>query len=315
MKKILFIDSIHEVLKQRLVAAGYECEDNFIITRAELLTVVKDYFGIVVRSRITFDKEFIDAASNLKLIARPGSGLENIDVEYAQSKGIAVFNSPEGNCTAVAEHAVGMLLMLLNNMKRADGEVRNGIWKREANRGNELSVLTVGIIGYGVMGTEFARKLSGFGCKIIAHDKYKTGFGNEYVKEVSLKELQQQADVVSIHLPQTQETIHYANAFFFQEFEKNIILINTARGKNVDTHGLMEAMKAGKVAGACLDVLEYEKATLAGLEDGNLPEPLQYLIQSENTVLTPHIAGLTHESYFKMSNVLADKILSRFGNA
>jgi len=315
MKKILFIENVHEVLRERLQQAGYICDEMYMASRAELLTVVKDYYGVVIRSRIMLDKEFIDAASNLKVIARPGSGLENIDVEYAKSEGVAVFNSPEGNCTAVAEHAVGMLLMLLNNLKRADIEVRNGIWKRDENRGNELSALTVGIIGYGVMGSSFAQRLAGFGCKIIAHDKYKTGFGSDLVKEVSLKELQQQADVVSIHLPQTAETIHYANAYFFQQFEKNIILINTARGKNVDTHALMDAMKAGKVRGACLDVLEYEKASLQGLEDGALPEPLQYLVQSGNTVLTPHIAGLTHESYFKLSNVLADKILAHFGHA
>jgi len=315
MKKILFIENVHEVLKERLQQAGYICDEMYLASRAELLAVVKDYYGVVIRSRVMLDKEFIDAASNLKFISRPGSGLENIDVEYAKSKGIAVFNSPEGNCTAVAEHAVGMLLMLLNNLKRADIEVRNGIWKRDENRGNELSALTVGIIGYGVMGSAFAQRLMGFGCKIIAHDKYKTGFGNEFVKEVSLKELQQQADAVSIHLPQTNETIHYANAYFFQQFVKNIILINTARGKNVDTHALMDAMKVGKVRGACLDVLEYEKASLQGLEDGALPEPLQYLVQSGNTVLAPHIAGLTHESYFKLSNVLADKILAHFGNA
>ncbi|HEY8404777.1 MAG TPA: NAD(P)-dependent oxidoreductase [Flavobacteriales bacterium] len=315
MKKILFIDTVHEVLKERLLLAGYVCEERFTASRAEILASAHEYFGVVVRSRITLDAEALDAFGQLKFIARSGSGLENIDVEYAKAKGVQVFNSPEGNSTAVAEQAVGMLLMLLNNLHKADREVRDGLWQREENRGLELEQLTVGIIGYGVMGSAFAKRLSGFGCKVIAHDKYKENFGNELVREVSLKELQQQADVVSLHLPQTEETIHYANAFFFQGFAKNIFLINTARGKNVDTEALVAAMKVGKVAGACLDVLEYEKASLEGLETDELPEPMQYLIQSPRTVLTPHIAGWTVESYYKLSSVLADKILAHFGNA
>jgi D-3-phosphoglycerate dehydrogenase len=315
MKKILFIDTVHEVLKERLLLAGYECEERFTATRDELLAIAHEYFGVVVRSRITLDVQAIDAFSNLKFISRSGSGLENIDVDYAKSKGIAVFNSPEGNSTAVAEQAVGMLLMLLNNLHKADSEVRDGLWQREENRGLELEQLTVGIIGYGVMGSAFAKRLSGFGCKVIAHDKYKVNFGNERVHEVSLKQLQEQADVVSLHLPQTTETVHYANAFFFQGFVKNIFLINTARGKNVDTTALVEAMKVGKVAGACLDVLEYEKASLEGLDTEDLPDALQYLIHSPRTILTPHIAGWTVESYYKLSSVLADKILAHFGNA
>lgn len=315
MKKILFIDSVHHVLNERLADAGYVCEENFTASYSELLELLGGYFGVVIRSRVKIDKAFIDAAKNVKFIARSGSGLENIDVTYAQSKGIEVFNSPEGNSTAVGEQAVGMLLSLLNNMRRADNEVRQGIWKREENRGYELEAKTVGIIGYGVMGNSFVQRLSGFGCKIIAHDKYKTGFGNDKVEESSLDELMKRADVVSLHLPQNPETIHYANDTFFNSFAKPIILLNTARGKNVDTTALVRAMKDGKVSGACLDVLEYEKASLEGLEGNKLPEPLQYLMHSENTVLTPHIAGWTHESYFKLSNVLADKILTRLGNA
>jgi D-3-phosphoglycerate dehydrogenase len=315
MKKILFIDTVHEALKERLLLAGYVCEERFTATHDELLANAHEYFGLVLRSRITLDVQALNAFSNLKFVARSGSGLENIDVEYAKSKGIVVFNSPEGNSTAVAEQAVGMLLMLLNNLHKADREVRDGFWQREENRGLELEQLTVGIIGYGVMGSAFAKRLSGFGCNVIAHDKYKENFGSEHVREVSLKELQEQADVVSLHLPQTPETVHYANAFFFQSFIKNIFLINTARGKNVDTTALVEAMKVGKVAGACLDVLEYEKASLEGLDSDELPDALQYLIQSPRTVLTPHIAGWTVESYYKLSSVLADKILARFGNA
>lgn len=315
MKKILFIDSVHEVLKERLQQAGYVCDELFTTPNDKLLQKAKDYFGLVIRSRITINKAFIDAATSLKFIARSGSGLENIDVAYAESKGIQVFNSPEGNSDAVAEQGVGMLLMLLNNLKRADSEVRRGVWRREENRGRELSSLTVGIIGYGVMGSAFARRLSGFGCNIIAHDKYKTGFDNDHVLEVTLQELQAQADIVSLHLPQNRDTTYYANEAFFNAFAKNIVLINTARGKNVKTDDLVEALKQGKVTGACLDVLEYEKSSLEGLDGDELPAALQYLVESDQTVLTPHIAGWTHESYFKLSNVLSDKILSHFGNA
>lgn len=315
MKKVLFIDSVHDVLQQRLEAAGYECELHYKTGRAALLDMATAYVGVVVRSRITIDKEFMDSATQLKFIARSGSGLENIDVEYATSKGISVINSPEGNRDAVGEHALGMLLMLLNNLKQADFDVRAGRWPREENRGYEIAGKTVGLIGYGLMGSSLAEKLTGFRANVIAHDKYKTGFTSAIVKETSLEELYAEADIVSLHLPLTAETHYYANAEFFGRFSKPIYFINTARGKNTDTRALVAALRKGQVKGACLDVIEYEKISLEGLESDQEMTDLRHLIEANNVILSPHIAGWTHESYFKLSDVLADKILSQFGNA
>jgi D-3-phosphoglycerate dehydrogenase len=309
MAKVLFIESVHEVLHQRLEAAGYACDCRYDAMREELLAMAHEYSGVVVRSRIKIDKAFLDAATNLRFIARSGSGLENIDVAYAESKGIAVYNSPEGNRDAVGEHALGMLLMLMNNLRQADADVRAGLWPREENRGHEIAGKTVGIIGYGLMGSSLAEKLRGFGARVIAYDKYKSGFSNEYVSEATIIELQQQADIVSLHLPLNEETHYFANAEFFNSFVKPIYFINTARGKNTDTAALVEALKSGKVRGACIDVIEYEKASLEGLEKDPALTAMRDLIAMGNVVLSPHIAGWTHESYEKLSSVLAEKIL------
>jgi D-3-phosphoglycerate dehydrogenase len=309
MAKVLFIESVHEVLHRRLEAAGYTCECRYEATREELIANAHGYSGLVVRSRIKIDKAFIDAATNLRFIARSGSGLENIDVGYAESKGIAVYNSPEGNRDAVGEHALGMLLMLMNNLRQADADVRAGRWPREENRGYEIAGKTVGIIGYGLMGSSFARKLSGFGARVIAHDKYKSRFSDECAVPVSLDELKAEADIVSLHLPLNYETHYYADAHFFTSFAKPFYFINTARGKNTDTAALVEALKNGRVRGACLDVIEYEKASLEGLEKDPSLTAMRDLIAMSNVVLSPHIAGWTHESYEKLSSVLADKIL------
>jgi D-3-phosphoglycerate dehydrogenase len=306
---VLFIESVHEILHERLAAAGHAVECRYDASRAELLADGHLYEGIVVRSRIKIDREFMDACANLRFIARSGSGLENIDVAYAESKGIAVYNSPEGNRDAVGEHAVGMLLRLMNNLRQADADVRAGRWPREENRGYEIAGKTLGIIGYGLMGSSLAQKLSGFGARVIAYDKYKIGFSSQLVQEVTLEELQQQADIVSLHLPLTDETHYYADAAFFASFAKSIYFINTARGKNTDTQALVEALKSGKVRGACLDVIEYEKASLEGLEKDPSLTAMRDLIGMSNVVLSPHIAGWTHESYEKLSSVLADKIL------
>jgi len=309
MAKVLFIESVHEVLHKRLEAAGYTCDCRYEATREELLAMAHEYAGVVVRSRIKIDKAFIDAAANLRFIARSGSGLENIDVAYAESKGIAVYNSPEGNRDAVGEHALGMLLMLMNNLRQADADVRAGRWPREENRGYEIAGKTVGIIGYGLMGSSFARKLSGFGARVIAHDKYKSQFSDQWAVPVSLEELKAEADIVSLHLPLTDETHYYADAQFFVSFAKKIYFINTARGKNTETSALVDALKSGKVRGACLDVIEYEKASLEGLEKDPSLTAMRDLIAMPNVALSPHIAGWTHESYEKLSSVLADKIL------
>jgi D-3-phosphoglycerate dehydrogenase len=309
MKKVLFIESVHEILHRRLDENGYTCERLYEATRSELLSRAVEYEGVVVRSRIQIDREFIDAFVNLKFIARSGSGLENIDVAYAESKGIAVYNSPEGNRGAVGEHALGMLLMLMNNLRQADADVRAGRWPREENRGYEIAGKTVGIIGYGLMGSSLAEKLRGFGARVLAYDKYKSGFSNEYVQEATLSELQQQADIVSLHLPLSEETHYFADTAFFNSFSKPIYFINTARGKNTDTSALVEALKNRRVRGACLDVIEYEKSSLEGLEKDPSLTAMRDLIAMPNVVLSPHIAGWTHESYAKLSSVLAGKIL------
>lgn len=311
--KVLFIDKVHPILEQRLVEAGYICDSGEGFDREKILNIIKNYQGIVIRSRTKVDQEFLDQAKTLKFIARSGAGLENINLEYAVQLGVEVFNSPEGNKDAVGEQAIGMLMMLFNNLKRADEEVRNGIWKREENRGLELAGKTIAIFGYGNMGSAFAEKLKGFSCKIIAYDKYKLNFGNDFVVEVTLEEVFQQADIVSLHLPYTEETHHLFDTDFINHFVKPIYVINTARGLNINTVDLVNALRNDKVLGACLDVLEYEKSSFEKLETEDLPEAFKYLIHSERTVLSPHIAGWTEESYVKLSTFLADKIIAKFG--
>lgn len=276
------------------------------------MELLPQYDGIVIRSRFRITKELIDSAPRLRCIGRVGAGMENIDVAYAESKGIACLHAPEGNRDAVAEHAMGMLLSLLNHLKRADNEVRSGIWKRAENRGHEIKDKTVGIIGYGNMGSAFAQRLTGFGCRILAHDKYRQGFGDDKVQEASLEEIWQQADIISLHLPLTEETTYYVNEAFISRCKKNIYLINTARGKCLDTAALVRHLQSGKVKGACLDVLEYESASFENLDASQFPEPMQYLVKNDKVVLSPHIAGWTHESNYKMSRVIAEKIMAYF---
>ncbi len=257
------------------------------------------------------EASFLEHAKNLSWIARSGAGMENIDINYCEKRNIALHNAPEGNRNAVGEHALGMLLSLFNKLHTADREVRNGKWDREGNRGIELDGKTVGIIGFGNNGSAFAKKLRGFDVRVLAHDKYKTGFGDEFVEEADLGSIFQNADVVSFHIPQNEETMFYADKAFFNSFEKQIFLINLARGKVVRTSALVEAMKSNKVVGACLDVLEYEKASFESFFEQDLDPNFKYLLDSENAILSPHVGGWTHESYFKLSNVLADKILNK----
>ena len=316
-RQVVFVESVHEILQQRLEASGYETHLRYTSTREELMNEMASFEGLVIRSRIALDKEFLDACTHLKFIARSGSGLENIDVDYARSKGIEVFSSPEGNRDAVGEHAIGMLLMLFNRLHLADREVREGEWNRERNRGLELQGKTVGIIGYGVMGSSLGRKLSGFDCAVLAYDKYKTGFGNATVTEASLDRLLEESDIISLHLPQTGETKHYVNDAFISRVKKPFFLVNTARGSHVDTAALVSGLQSGKVRGACLDVLEYELPSLQGLNADAGKDALHYLGSSEKVVLSPHVAGWTVESYIKLSTVLAEKILewqSRHGH-
>lgn len=312
MKKVLFVDDTHPILKEELTAMGFQCDDFTGISSVECRKIIGEYFGAVIRSKITFDVEMLKAATQLKFIARVGAGMESIDVEYAKAKGIECFNSPEGNRDAVAEHALGMLLSLMNNLNRADKEVRSGIWRREANRGIEIKGKTIGIIGYGNMGGAFAQRLKGFSCNVLAYDKYKTGFSDAFVTESDMERIFTESDILSLHVPLTAETRYLVDEDYLNRFHKHIRLINTSRGPVVNTAGLVEALKTGKVQGAALDVLEYEKASFEAMDAQAFPVPLKYLAEAENVILTPHIAGWTVESKYKLAKVLADKIREHF---
>jgi D-3-phosphoglycerate dehydrogenase len=307
--RVLLADSNHVILHETLIAHGIECDQFWNKTKEELISILPNYDGIVIRSKFRITSDMIDKCPNLKCIGRVGAGMENIDVTYAEKRGIVCVHAPEGNRDAVGEQTLGMLLMLLNNLKKADAEVRKGIWLRAENRGHELKHKVVGIIGYGSMGSAFAQKLSGFGCEILAYDKYKKGFGNSFVKEVQMDEIYAKADIVSLHVPLTEETKFMVNSNFFDLFKKPVYVVNTARGKCLNTEHLVEAMKRGKVIGACLDVLEYETISFEALDQSALPAPFKYLIESDKTILTPHIAGWTHDSNYKMSKIVAEKMI------
>lgn len=300
MGKVLVADRTHEVLVQKLREAGFEVRVEPDHDYESLVHAAQGCDGLVVRSKVIIDKEFIDRVPTLRCIGRVGAGMETIDVEYAESRGIRCLNSPEGNRDAVGEHAVGLLLALLDNIARADAEVRQGLWQREANRGYELGPLTVGIIGYGNMGQAFAKRLGGFGCRVLAYDKY-------HPANATLEQLQREADVVSFHVPLTDETRHYLDDAFVGNMAKPFYVVNTARGAVVDTEALARGLQSGKVRGAALDVLEYENMQADGL--GNVAPAMRYLMESKRTVLTPHVAGWTVESKYKLAEVLADKII------
>lgn len=307
---VIFIDSVHPILEQRLTQAGFVCQRHFKTTFEELTKILPNAYGLVLRSRFTIDAAFLAHCPQLKFIARSGSGLENIDKQTCKSKQIRLYNSPEGNRNAVAEHALGMLLSLLNKLNKADKEVRSGIWNREQNRGEELDGKTVGIIGYGNNGAAFAKKLRGFDVKVLAFDKYKTGFGDHFVQECTLEAIQQQADILSFHIPQNKETKYLFNQDFLQQMQKPFYLLNLSRGKIVETEVLIRGLQLGRIKGAGLDVLEYEQKSFEAFFDREMPPAFQALIKQENVVLTPHVGGWTTESYVNLSSVLADKILA-----
>ena len=312
--KVIFIDSVHPILFDRLKANGYDCHWKNELNREDILTILGEYEGAIIRSKFKFDAEVFKAAKNLRWIARSGAGMENIDQKLAKSIGIKCFNSPEGNRDAVAEHCIGMLLSLFNNLNRSDIEVRATQWNREKNRGLELKGKTVGILGYGFMGEALAKRLQGFGVKTIAYDKYKTNYSSAIVQEVSLMEFFQETDVLSVHLPLTEETTFMVNKQFLEKFEKDLFVINTARGKNLKTADLIELIEKKKILGACLDVLEYEQVSFEKLKEHELPQGFKRLTELKNVLLSPHVAGWTKESYFKLSDVLADKILGLHGS-
>lgn len=309
MMKILQLDTNHPLITEQLSAKGFMLDEDTTSTYDEMLEKIADYEGIIIRSRIPVDQNFLEHAKNLKFIARVGAGMENIDVRFAEERGIKLISSPEGNRDSVAEHVVGMLLILMHRLFISSAEVKNGIWKREENRGDELLGKTFGIIGYGNMGKAVARRLSGFGVKVIFHD-ILPNLSDEFATQVSLETLKNEADILSLHIPITDETYHLIDAQFISGMKKDFYFINTARGKNVKTSDLVEAIRSGKVRGACLDVLEYEKPSFENLEVEN--NDSAFLLQSEKVIVTPHIAGWTVQSKEKLAQVIVDKILAEF---
>lgn len=310
--KVLFLDTVHPILAERLTQQGLTCIHLEHTSAEDMNPYFNDCEGVVIRSRFPMNEQFLSKLPKLKFIARSGAGMENIDVHYCEQKDIMLFNAPEGNRNAVGEHALGMLLSLLNKLHTADREVRLGKWRREENRGEELDGKTVGIIGYGNNGSAFAKKLRGFDIQLLAYDKYKSGFGDSFVKESTLSEVFEKADVISFHIPQNDETIFMADERFINSFHKPIWLLNLARGKIVKTSALVKALQSGKIKGAGLDVLEYEKSSFESFFEQDIPDDFKYLLESEQVILSPHVGGWTKESYFKLSDVLADKIIAHY---
>lgn len=312
--KILHVDTNHPLLIQQLNEHGFQNDEDYVSDKTSVEKIIGNYEGIIIRSRFAIDKNFLDAAKKLQFIGRLGAGLENIDVKYAHSKGIKLFSAPEGNRNAVGEHTLGMLLSLFNKLNKADQEVRSGIWQREENRGLEVEGKTVGIIGYGNMGKAFAKKLRGFDCEVLCYD-IKENVGNEDAQQVELEELQRKSDVLSLHTPQTTLTINMVDRDFINAFGKPFWLLNTARGKAVVTEDVVQALKTGKILGAGLDVLEYEKTSFENIFNSKeIPDAFTFLIRSENVLFSPHVAGWTVESKEKLAQTIVDKIIAEFRN-
>jgi D-3-phosphoglycerate dehydrogenase len=307
--KVLFLESNHPILFQGLKDLQIDCHEDYDSSKSEVEKKIHHYEGLIIRSRFSLDKSFLEKATNLKFIGRVGAGLENIDVDFAEKKGIRLIAAPEGNRNAVGEHALGMILALFNKFKKADNEIRRGIWLREDNRGIELEGKTIGLIGYGNMGKAFAKKLQGFDSEVICYD-IKPNVGDANARQVTLEELFENTEVLSLHTPQTDLTKQMINASFLEQFEHNIYLINTARGSAVVTKDLVNALETGKVLGACLDVLEYEKNSFENFfsNKNTLPEDFQYLINSDKVLLSPHVAGWTVESKFKLAETIVHKV-------
>ncbi|AEA43414.1 NAD(P)-dependent oxidoreductase [Fluviicola taffensis] len=310
MKKVFFLDTVHPILAERLTQSGeYDCIEAHDWTKEQCETQLIDADGIVIRSRFTMDESFLQFTPNLQFIARSGAGMENIDEAYCQKRGIQLYNAPEGNRNAVGEHALGMLLSMMNKIHTANRDVKKGIWDREGNRGVELDGKTVGIIGFGNNGKAFAKKLRGFDITLLAYDKYKTGFGDDFVIEATLEAVLRKSDVISFHIPQNEETIHFANQEFFDALGKPIYLLNLSRGRIVETNSLIKSIQNGSTLSAGLDVNEFEKKSFENFFEETSNEALNFLLESDKILLTPHVGGWTNESYYKLSSVLAEKIL------
>ena len=308
MKRVYFLDTVHPVLEERLSKAGFLCLDLTKNSKEEVKNKIVDAYGLVLRSKFTMDRAFLTVCKKLNFIARSGSGLENIDLEYCSKHTINVYNSPEGNRDAVAEHTLGFLLGLLNNFKQSNNDLANGNWFREKNRGAELENQRIGIVGYGNNGKAFAQRLEGLGVEVFAYDKYKTGFSKGRIRESSLEEIHKHATGVSFHVPLTADTLYMADYQFFKRFSSSVFVLNISRGKVLKTKDLLRALDEGLVSGAGLDVLE-EESNSFDLQVKN--ESILKLNGHPNVILTPHVAGWTKESYFKLSNILAEKILNR----
>ena len=309
--RVLHLDSNHPLLMQQFEALGIINVENYTDSKEEVEEIIHEYDGIIIRSRLPIDRAFLDKAERLKFIGRVGAGLENIDIDYARSKGIFLAAAPEGNRNAVGEHALGMLLSLMNKLGKADREVRHGHWDREGNRGEELDGKTIGIIGYGNTGKAFARKLRGFDVEVLCYD-IVGGVGDAYARQVGMLEIYQKTDVLSLHVPQTAETMGMINKDYIDSFHKDFWLLNTARGKCIITKDLVEALKSKKIKGAGLDVLEYEKSSFEKLFEDQIPEEFQYLTRADNVLLSPHVAGWTLESKVKLAQTIVDKIKEKF---
>ena len=309
--KILHLDQNHALLIEQLDLLGFTNDTDYTSSKQAIEGMISEYDGLIIRSRFKIDKTFLNCAKNLKFIGRVGAGLENIDCDYATQKGVKLIAAPEGNSNAVGEHSLAMLLALFNKLNKADSEVRRGLWQREENRGLELDGKTIGLIGYGNMGNAFSKKLRGFDVEVLCYD-IKSDVGNDNATQVSLQELQEKVDVLSLHTPETPLTINMVDASFIAGFKKSFWLINTARGKSIVTKDLVNALKSGKILGAGLDVLEYEKSSFENLFTSEIPEAFAYLMASENVILTPHVAGWTIESKEKLAQTIVDKIKKEF---
>jgi len=310
--KILHLDTNHPILIEQLNSLGFTNDEDYTSSKAEIIAKIHLYDGLIIRSRFSIDASFLEKAKNLKFIGRVGAGLENIDCSYAKNNGITLIAAPEGNRNAVGEHCLGMLLSLFNKLNKANGEIKKGQWLREENRGVELDGKTVGVIGYGNMGKSFAKKLRGFNVEVLCYD-LKPNVSDDCCKQVSLREFQQKVDVLSLHTPQTELTRNMVNTNFIESFKKDFWLLNTARGTSVVTKDLVIALKSGKILGAGLDVLEYEKASFENLfTNDKIPKAFQYLINSKNVLLSPHVAGWTVESKEKLAQTIVDKIKSNY---
>ena len=309
--KILHLDTNHPILIEQLNSLGFTNDEDYTSSKAEIIAKIHLYDGLIIRSRFSIDASFLEKAKNLKFIGRVGAGLENIDCSYAKNNGITLIAAPEGNRNAVGEHCLGMLLSLFNKLNKANGEIKKGQWLREENRGVELDGKTIGVIGYGNMGKSFAKKLRGFDVEVLCYD-IKENVSDENCTQVSMQELQEKSDVISLHTPHTAITKNMLDAAFVAQMKKNFWLINTARGTAVVTKDIVAGLASGKILGAGLDVLEYEKSSFEQLFSAKVPQAFQYLINAENVILTPHIAGWTTESNEKLAQTIVNKIKEKF---